>query len=261
MEMKANAACLIMVFKEVADKTGYPLGLQLVTDEEVGGFNGTKYQIEKGVRADFVIAGEPTNFDIVNKAKGILRVKIIVSGQAAHGAYPWRGENAIWRMNKFLCILKKNYPIPIREKWATTVNLSRIETTNLALNKIPDDCTVELDIRFIPEDSKMIVADIKKLIPNRFKLEIMANEPALQVDPGNDYIKTLRQVGQQVIRKSIVLRGAHGSSDARHFTRVNCPGVEFGPVGGGIGSDGEWVDISSLAKYGQILKRFLLSFN
>src|SRR3989344_4569440 len=36
MDMKANMACLIMVFKEIADKVNYPLGLQLVTDEEVG---------------------------------------------------------------------------------------------------------------------------------------------------------------------------------------------------------------------------------
>src|SRR3989338_9584875 len=130
MDMKANAACLIMVFKEVADKTGYPLGLQLVTDEEVGGFDGTKHQISKGVRADFVIAGEPTNFDIVNEAKGVLRVNISTKGKTAHGAYPWRGENAIWKMNEFLNILKKKYPVPRREQWTTTVNLSGIETRN-----------------------------------------------------------------------------------------------------------------------------------
>ena len=33
----------------MANKVDYPLGLQLVTDEEVGGFNGTKYQIEKAL--------------------------------------------------------------------------------------------------------------------------------------------------------------------------------------------------------------------
>lgn len=50
------------------------VGLQLVTNEGIRGFSGTKYQIESGVRADFVIAGEPTNFDIAHEAKGILQV-------------------------------------------------------------------------------------------------------------------------------------------------------------------------------------------
>src|SRR3989344_7600611 len=48
LDMKANLACLVMVFKDVADKVVYPLGLQIVTDEETGGFDGTKYQVEKG---------------------------------------------------------------------------------------------------------------------------------------------------------------------------------------------------------------------
>jgi succinyl-diaminopimelate desuccinylase len=62
IDMKAAAAVEILVFKEMAKKISYPLALQLVTDEEIGGFCGTKYQIEKGLRADFVLAGEPTDF-------------------------------------------------------------------------------------------------------------------------------------------------------------------------------------------------------
>src|SRR3989338_8927162 len=145
MDMKANAACLITVFKEVAKKVKYPLGLQLVTDEETGGFNGTKYQIDKGVRADFVIAGETTNFKIVNKAKGILWIKISTTGKTAHGAYPWNGINAVWKMIKFLNQLEKKYPIPDQQTWVTTVNLSRIVTGNQTFNKIPDDCEVCLN--------------------------------------------------------------------------------------------------------------------
>ena len=95
VDMKGAAAVEILVFKEVAKKVSYPLALQLVTDEEIGGFCGTKYQIEKGVRADFVIAGEPTDFGVNNKAKGIIWLKIKTKGKAAHGAYPWRGKNAL----------------------------------------------------------------------------------------------------------------------------------------------------------------------
>lgn len=258
MDMKANVACLIEAFKTVANKVKYPLALQLTTDEEIGGFDGTKYQIEKGVRADFVLAGEPTNFDIVNKAKGVLWLKVSALGKTAHGAYPWRGESAVWKMQNFLEVLKKKFPLPKQQVWATTINVSRIETKNQAINKIPDECSVWLDIRFIPEEAQTILKKIRALVPRGFKMEVLANEPALFTPQNNTYVKTLEKLGKDLLHKKILLRGAQGTSDARHFRRVNCPGIEFGPIGGGIGSDGEWVDIPSLGKYSQILQNFLL---
>ncbi len=62
-DMKANVAWTLQVFNEMASQVSYPLALQLVTEEELGGFDGAKHQIEQGVRADFVIAAESTNFD------------------------------------------------------------------------------------------------------------------------------------------------------------------------------------------------------
>ncbi len=258
MDMKANVACFIAVFNEIANKINYPLGLQLVTDEEIGGFNGTKYQIEQGVCADFVIAGEPTNFDIINKAKGILWVKITSRGKSAHGAYPWKGKNAIWEMNKFLNSLFKKYPIPKKEQMTTTINLSKIKTSNSAFNKIPDDCEIWLDIRYASEDLNNIVNTIKSLLPKDFTFEIVVNEPALSTNKNNYYIKQLKETAQKIIQKEIIIRSANGSSDARHYMRVNCPGIEFGPIGGGIGSDNEWVNIKSLEQYYKIIKEFLL---
>lgn len=257
MDMKANVACLITVFKEIASKVNYPLALQLVTDEEIGGFNGTKYQIEKGVKADFVITGETTNFDIVNKAKGVLWIKISAQGKTAHGAYPWRGKNAIWKIIKFLNLLEKKYPLPTQQAWETTVNVSKIETTNQTFNKIPDNCELWLDIRFIPEE-KNIISKLKTMLPRGYKLDIITNEPALFVDQQNSYLKLLQRISKEVTKGKVSFYGAQGSSDARHFTRINTPGVEFGPIGGGIGTDNEWVDIKSLGKYSEILKNFLL---
>lgn len=259
MDMKASVACLIMVFKEVVNKVNYPLALQLVTDEEIGGFNGTKHQINKGVSADFVIAGESTNFNIVNKAKGILWIKIVAQGKTAHGAYPWNGENSIWKMNKFLNLLQKKYPIPSKESWVTTVNLSKIQTNNQTFNKIPDDCEIWLDIRYVPQDSNAVLNNIKALLPNGFKIEVVENEPSMNVSENNKYLKLLQKVDEQITRKKVYLYGAQGSSDVRHFTRMNINGIEFGPIGQGIGTDNEWVSIKSLEQYYQILKNFLLS--
>ncbi len=259
MDMKSGVASHIMVFKELANKLDYPLGLQLVTDEETGGFNGTKYQIDQGIRANFVIVGELTNFALENKAKGILWVKISTKGKSAHGAYPWKGENAIWKMNHFLNQLEKRFPLLELEEWKTTVNLSRIETNNQTFNKIPDDCGAWLDIRYIPEETDYIVRIIKELLPDGFKQKIEVNEPAHFVDNNNHYIKLLQQSGEQISNQKILLSAAHGSSDARHYTRVGCKAIEFGPIGGGMGTDNEWVDIKSLNIYFKILEHFLNS--
>jgi succinyl-diaminopimelate desuccinylase len=256
-DMKANVACIISVFNKMANQVDYPLALQLVTDEELGGFNGTKHQIERGVRADFVIAAESTNFDIVNQAKGAIWAKISAKGKTAHGAYPWRGENAIQKISKFLSALDLEYPTPKTQEWCTTVNVSSINSNNQTFNKIPDHCEVGLDIRFLPSEAKDAIDRLKKIIPPDLSLEIIAHEPALFVDDENNFLSLLKNAAESVTGRISSFYCAQGSSDARHFTRVGDAGVEFGPIGGGIGTDEEWINIPSLSEYCLILERFL----
>ena len=45
------------------------IAIQFVTDEEIGGFNGTKYQIQEGLKTNFVLATEPTNLILSMKQK------------------------------------------------------------------------------------------------------------------------------------------------------------------------------------------------
>jgi succinyl-diaminopimelate desuccinylase len=257
-DMKCNVACIIAAFNKLAATVEYPLGLQLVTDEEVGGFNGTKFQIDQGVRTDFVIAAESTNFNIVNQAKGVLWAKVKSQGTTAHGAYPWRGVNAIKKMAAFLQQIDSHYPTPKEQAWLTTVNIASINSENKAFNKIPDSCEVNLDIRFLPSESGSVVNDLKKIVPSDMDLQIVAEEPALFVSEDNQHLKKLRQCAESVTGQDIIFYCAQGSSDARHFTRVGDAGVEFGPIGGGIGTDEEWINIPSLFKYVEILERFLI---
>ena len=49
-DMKAAGAVMMYLFKEIGAELPYPLGLQLVTDEESGGRDGTKYQIDQKIR-------------------------------------------------------------------------------------------------------------------------------------------------------------------------------------------------------------------
>jgi succinyl-diaminopimelate desuccinylase len=257
MDMKAGAACMITIFREVAGALPYPLALQLTTDEEIGGFNGTKYQLEQGVSANFVIAGEPTNLEIVPQAKGILHVKITAKGESAHGAYPWRGNNAILQITRLVDKLEKEFPVPKQDTWATTVNVANIKTTNRSFNKVPDNCTLWLDIRFVPEDAQRITERLRQLLPQGCDIDIIAHEPSMNTSSHDMFVTELSSEAGRILGRPPKLRGANGTSDARHYQAMGCPGVEFGPIGDGIGSDEEWVDLTSLPQYVEILKSFL----
>jgi succinyl-diaminopimelate desuccinylase len=261
MDMKGNLVAALHAFKRVAHRVSYPLAMQFVTDEEIGGFLGTKYQIEQGVLADFVISTEPTNFDIVHEAKGVLWLEITASGKTAHGAYPWRGDNAIEKIAKFLDRLQTELPNPPEQVWQTTHNIATITSPNTAFNKIPDSCTVGLDIRFIPTDADIVLKRIEQLLPADFTLKVVANEPALDTDKNHPYLTLLGEITEKELARSVTYRGAQGSSDARHFARVGCPGIEFGPIGEGIGSDDEWVSIEGLEQFSRILEEFMLKLD
>ncbi len=256
-DMKASAAVMMLVFSEIADKISYPLALQITTDEEIGGLRGTLHQIKSGVEAEFILAGEPTSFDIAYKAKGILWLKITATGKSAHSAYPWKGVNALWRMNDFLQKLKRVFEFPEKESWVSTVNLSRISTENQTMNTIPSSCEAFLDIRYTPEEEG-ILRKIKKILPADFSLEVLLNEPCAHIDKDNPFVKKLKKTARKRLRKDIRLYGAQGASDVRHYTHIKKGGVEFGPQGGGSHTEKEWVSISSLEDYYHILKDYLL---
>jgi succinyl-diaminopimelate desuccinylase len=260
-DMKAAAATEILAFKEMAKKVKYPLGLQLVTDEEIGGFNGTGYQIEKGVRADFVIAGEGSNLDINNMSKGVLWLKLKSYGKTAHSAYLWNGQNALSNLNTVLNRIWKVYPIPKKEVWKTTVNIGRMLTENQTFNKVPDYAEAWLDIRYIPEEIDTILLSIKKLLSKGVEIEVVVKDSPHYTKSDNKYIGILKKSIKGVTGKKVAVSKKHGANDIRHFNKVGCDGVQFGPTGEGLHTDKEWVSIKSLSDYYNILENFLMSLS
>ena len=151
-DMKVSALVQAQVFRELARAVPYPLGLQLVTDEEVGGRNGTLHQIKQGVSGDFVVIGEHSGLCIVTDSKGMITATLRAVGRSGHSAYPWLGDNALVKLHRSVGRLLAAYPVPAEEAWRTTVNVARIETPNQARNQIPALAEAWIDLRFPPED-------------------------------------------------------------------------------------------------------------
>lgn len=258
-DMKAALSVMVVLFKNIAKNLHYPIALQVVTDEEIGGFNGVNYQIKKAIRTDFVIVGDcGSNLNIVDKAKGIMWLKLHAEGVKAHGAYLWRGENALWKIHRALVDLHKIFPVPTKEAWVSTMNLAKIETDNTAFNHVPDGASAYLDFRFIHEDEKSILNKVIKVVAPDIDVEVIFKNSPEYIPHENKYVQLLQKAHTDVLGKKAKFLAAHAPSDLRHFNAVDCMGVGFGPVGGHQHGDGEWVDINSLENYYQILNNFLL---
>jgi succinyl-diaminopimelate desuccinylase len=256
-DMKGGGAVQILLFKELAKSLQYPIALQLVTDEEIGGTNAADYQIEQGIRTDFALAGEPTDLRINNQTKGIIWVKITTKGKTAHGAFVWLGENALEKVDQILQKIKAEFPNPKEEKWVTTVNISHIDTPNQTFNKIPDEASLYLDCRFIAEDSKRIHDFFSSLEKDGAQVEIAEDAPAQYTDPKNAFIGQLQQVAKGITGIIPENVSFPYGTDMRYFSDVGCDSISFGPLGGGMHSDNEWVDIKSLYTMYDVLKEFL----
>lgn len=255
-DMKAAAAVQLLAFKDIAKNSASPIGLQLVTDEEIGGYDGTHVQIKDGVRTPFVIAGEPTDFGVGQKSKGVIWMNAKTKGVVAHGAYQWRGTSALLKMKTAIDAIEKEFPVLTREEWRTTVNIASIATANTTYNKVPDECSMKLDIRYIPEDWKTIKQRVEKMLEG-CEFEFLEFEPPQVTSETNPYFKKLLSSIEEVTKGKSQVIFKHGSSDVRHFSKVEGEGVEFGPIGAGLHSDEEWVDIKSLETYYGILTTFL----
>lgn len=260
IDMKAAAAAEILAFAAVARKVDYPLGLQLVTDEELGGHHGTLYQIQQGIATEFYLCGEYSFLNICLETKGVLWLKLTTSGVRAHGAYPWKGTNAIAKLAREVSNLTKSIPTPTKESWVTTCNPSVIEGGD-TVNQVPDSASVTLDIRRIPRQTAAdIISRIKShLVYPDTKLEILKDEPANLADKTHPLVKKFARAVTSHTHIPAKFVKFHGASDARHYSAHGATAIDIGPSGEGLHSDTEWVDLASLESYLTILKTFLSS--
>ena len=254
-DMKVAALVLAEVFRRHAADLPYPLGLQLVTDEEVGGFDGTAHQIDQGVAAGFVIIGEQSGLRVVAESKGLLHVRLVARGLAAHAAYPWLGDNALLTLTAAVGGILDRYPVPAAEQWVTTVNVARIETTNTAVNQVPADATARLDIRFPPADADLhgrspaeVAAYLSGLAGGRVEVLVDSLAPPHRADPDCAEVKLLQR--GDLLRK-------HGSADGRFYSARGVNAVIFGPGGAGQHGPAEYADLTTVEPYHRAVADFL----
>jgi succinyl-diaminopimelate desuccinylase len=263
-DMKVTGLVQALVFGELAASLPYSVGLQLVTDEEVGGRDGTLHQVEQGVTSEFVIIGETSGLRIVTESKGILRVTLHAEGKGAHGAYPWLGDNALLKLHRTVDKLLAVYPVPAEEAWRTTVSLASVSTPNQARNQVPAQAEALLDIRFPAADADLygasaeqITAYLQGFCESGVTVVVDSADQPHRADTTSAEVAALQRAARAQGYSGDFLR-KHGSGDSRFYGERGVNSVAFGTGGGGQHGEGEYVDITTIEPYYQALRTFLL---
>ena len=211
--------------------------------------------VRDGLRADFVVCGEPTDMHVGVQAKGVLMVRVDVGGTAAHGATPWLGDNAVLRA---VDLFRRIETLPFAAESAPlferpSINLGRIQGGD-AVNKVPDLCRMDVDVRYLPTQSpEGVLAQIRSLDP-RVGVEVLIQRPPPTCP------RTTRWCAPCSRRRAATSppaprSGATAPPTRSRSSRWACRRSSSARGGGHHGPE-EYVEIESLPRYRRALVEF-----
>jgi succinyl-diaminopimelate desuccinylase len=258
-DMKGGLASMMCAMKDIDGQDAVRVRLVCVPDEESEETDerSTDAFVAAGLGGEFAITGEPTNMHIGVEAKGVLAMRIVVHGRAAHSSTPWLGDNAVL---KAVDVFRQIESLPFSRESSEmfdrpSINLGRIAGGD-ALNKVPDRCEMAVDVRYLPgQDPGAILAQVRA-IP---EIDVTRTflHPPVTVSRADPYVQGLREAVSRTTRGEVMSVGRDGASDAASFIEAGIPAVEFGPAGGGHHGPDEWVSISSMQRYRRALAEFV----
>ncbi|MBI4898655.1 MAG: M20/M25/M40 family metallo-hydrolase [Actinobacteria bacterium] len=257
-DMKAALAAMMCAMRDLHDEPGVEVRFVCVADEESEsmGVRGTDVIVERGYGGDFAITGEPTNLHVGIEAKGVLALRLTITGTAAHGSTPWLGDNAVLKAHD---IFRRIEALPFARESSElfdrpSINLGRIEGGD-AINKVPDTCVMDVDIRYVPGQNPDEIVETIGAFDDVAMEIVFEREPAF-VAKDNPFVTALSASVAECGVVGSTQVGRDGSSEATAFLARGIPAVEFGPTGDGHHGPHEYVSLTSLAEYRRSLVAF-----
>jgi succinyl-diaminopimelate desuccinylase len=260
-DMKGGLAAMMCAVHDLSEEDRVRVHFLCVSDEESEEIEerGSDYLVQQGYVGNFAITGEPTDMHIGIQAKGVLAMRIEVTGTAAHGSTPWVGDNAVL---KAVDVFRQIEVLPFARESSDlfdrpSINLGRIVGGD-ALNKVPDLCVIDVDVRYLPgQDANEIRAAVDALA-DATVVKVFHRQPAI-VARDDPFVRALGDAISRVappVGERLGV-GRDGASDAISFIEAGVPAVECGPVGDGHHGPEEWVSIRSLGDYRRTLVEFV----
>lgn len=259
-DMKFAIAVFLTALEELYKENGTlpSVGLMFTSEEEIEGNNGPGFLLQKhGYRSEIAIIPDGgDNWQIVEEAKGILQLQITIPGKAGHGSKPWEGESAIAALFDVGKTIQKIFPNPKKPEWVTTCNFGIVQAGE-AINQICDKAILRVDIRFTPNTTvEDIIKKIQQNVPI-VTIDVIDILPSFSIDKKNKYVQQWVSLLQTYQEKKDIFIQETSATDAPFFSRIGIPCIVSKPVGGLIHSDNEWISLSSIVEYKELLKKFL----
>ena len=238
---KSAIAIHLWLARQIAKRGGPKRGelvFTFVGDEENLGPEGLQYLRAQGaIKPDTLVVAAQTRNRLVLEERGVMWVKVVTRGKAAHAGAPHAGDSAILQMHSVISALGTGVPERTSESGhRSTLSVGKIrggENTNV----VPDYCAIEIDRRILPEDDfDLSFRQLKALCEQAgaSDVELLTGTPgfsAPESGPGaSAFLASIRSVtGRTPERLNVV-----GASDARYFAR---DGIEILVTGPGDGAD------------------------
>lgn len=253
-DMKSQLSVIMSLFKHNESKK--KIAFIITSDEEIGG--NCCREILKDYNSKLaVIPDAGKNFELVVEEKGLLQLKLIVVGKTAHASEPYKGDNPILKLFDIYNKLVEIYKLPTsEEEFITSINLSKIEGGN-AVNMVPLDASMTLDIRYTKDCSKEEIINNIKKIDSSISIEVLDEGPVFKVDEKLPVIEEFLKNAEKILKRKVLIKRCVATSDAIYFSEKNIPTIVMNPIGDYWHGPNEYVLIDSLYSLYEIFKTLL----
>src|SRR5918994_190909 len=95
-----------------------------------------------------------------------------------------------------------------------------------ALNKVPDLCVIDVDVRFLPDQDPDEILEQVDSLPDTRLLESFRRQPAV-VEAESPFVQGLCEAASPHHPERVMSVGRDGASDVVSFLRAGVPAVEF----------------------------------
>lgn len=237
---------------------GVSLGLAVSSDEEQGGSSGIGYLFdEAGLRCGTAIVPDGGSLNEITIAeKGVVHLHLICLGHSSHAARPWLGDNPLEKLLDRVVQLKR-YFLTLKhgdDHWYPTCALTRVETPNVATNRIPAVAKADIDIRFPPPfNVDQILGVTRQILGSHLESRVILSSEPVEFEPDTQFNTAI----EEVTGRPVSLIREDGASDARFIHRYGIPVIISRPIVGELHSENEWIDVDSMGKFYTICKRYL----
>ncbi|MEM3841357.1 MAG: M20 family metallo-hydrolase [Candidatus Micrarchaeaceae archaeon] len=230
--------------KESGDALNYGYGLAIVADEELGSVYGIQKLIGENIfgKGDLIVVpdgGTAEGDEIEVAEKGILWVKVTVTGKQVHASTPEKGANAYRASINFLSEADKilhskfNESDQIFSPPTSTFEMTKHEKNTDSVNIIPGKEVSYIDCRVLPKYSLSdVMATLSELAKShekngiKIKIEQFNREDAAPPTDSNSAIAKLASSSvRRVLGCKPKITGVGGGTCAAFFRHKGIPAV------------------------------------